>query len=335
MKAFILSSVLFFSIGALNSSVHASEPDKTEANQPCLFESTDNDRSMIEIRRKTHSALCNAVASIDSWFGNEEKFNEEKFGGKLVVGFRQDEEKGFDPKLRIRIRSKLPNLSKKTKAFIGRTDEESYISDSAVNGVDSIKNDLKDEDTSWLIGLGYSNPSKNGFSSSLGAKISSGSLNPYIKSRYRTHKAFTDKKLIRFSQTLFLRRQEGAGTTTNAQYSYLIDKNNLFTSDFSATYRHDTEIWNSGISLTHYNKLKNKQGISYSVYARSERGGSSTADMPEYGVSLSHRRPVLHDWLVLKTSIQNRWTHENNGESRESYAKLSMQLEMKFGNYKK
>lgn len=318
----------------MNSMVHASEPSKEKQNQRCLFESTDNDQSMIEIRKKTHSALCNAVASIDSWFGNEEKFNEEKFGGKLVLGFRQDEEKGFDPKVRIRIKSKLPNLSKKTKAFIGRTDEESYISDSTVNGVDSIKNDLKDEDTSWLIGLGYSNPSKNGFSSSVGAKISSGSLNPYIKSRYRAHKTFTDKKLVRFSQTLFWRKKEGAGTTTNAQYSYLVNKNNLLTSGVSATYRRDTEIWKSGISLTYYNKLKNKQAISYSIYARGERGGESNANMPEYGVTLSHRRPVLHDWLVLKTSIQNRWAHENNGDPRESYAKLSMQLEMKFGNYR-
>jgi len=327
-------SLIFLSIYLLAQSPTslAKEAEKHDASK-CHFDHNYG-QSIEKIRDKTHSALCSVTAKIDSWFGKDEEFNDESFGGKLIVGFREDEQEGFDPKVRIRINADLPNLSKKAKAFIGRTDEDAFISDSKVTGIDGLANDLRDEDASWLIGLGYSNPSKSGFSTSIGAKISNG-FQPYIKARYRHYKQIDENKLLRLSQTLFWRDDEGVGTTSNAQYNYSLSEKNLIAWDVGATYRRDSSRWNTGTTLTYFQKLAGQRGMAYKAYVYGEHGGSSTVDTPEYGISVSYRQPFLRPWLSLKTSIENRWVRTEDNEPRESFAKLGVQLEMKFGKYKK
>jgi len=327
-----LYSLIFLSLCLLAQGSTASAKEKSNAQQ-CHFDN-EREQSIEKIRGKTHSTLCSAVAKIDSWFGKDYSFDDKQFGGKLIVGFRQDEQDGFDPKVRIRINANLPNLNKKAKAFIGRTDENAFISDSKLTGIDGLANDLKDEEASWLIGLGYSNPSKTGFSTSIGAKISSG-FRPYVKARYRYYKNLDENKLLRLSQTLFWRDDEGVGTTSNAEYNYVLNEKTLLAWNTGATYRRDTSIWNTGTSLTYFRKLTNQKGMAYKAYIYGEHGGESEVSLPEYGVSVSYRQPFLRPWLALKASIENRWSKENSDESRESYAKLGIQLEMKFGNYRK
>jgi hypothetical protein len=320
------STVLASLVLLLTHNVSHAEEEK---NKDCIEPTGKND-SLGEMRDQTHSSLCKAVKSIDSWFGKDHEFDGEVFSGKVILGFRQDEETGFDPKLRIRIRAQLPNVSKRFNAFIGRTDEDAFITDSRVTGIDGLSNDLKDEDASWLIGLGYRNPNRQGFDTSIGAKISSG-IQPYAKLRYRYHLKTAENQSARATQTLFWKNDDGIGTTTNLQYGYKFNKKRLVSLGFGATYRKDTEIWDTGSSITLYNKLSNNRGLALKAYVYGESGDKSQVNVPEYGISLSYRQPFLRPWLVLKTSIENRWAHEREIDPRESYAKLGMQLEMSFG----
>lgn len=298
-------------------------------HKECIKPKEKND-SLQEVREKTHSSLCRVVKSIDAWFGSEEEFNASAFSGKVIIGFREDEETGFDPKLRIRISARLPNMSKRFNAFIGRTDEDAFIRDAEQTGIDSLSNDLKDDDASWLIGLGYRNPNKKGFETSIGAKISSG-IQPYAKLRYRYHMQLSKNQSTRFTQTLFWQNDDGLGTTSNFQYGYKINKKQLLSIGLGTTYRKDTEIWDTTSSITLYNKLKKNRGLSFRAYIQGESGEKSLVNVPEYGLSLSYRQPFLRPWLILKTSLENRWAHALEDSPRENYTKLGMQLEMLFG----
>lgn len=335
------STVVIFFLASSLASVSAS-PDKIEAetetkkvihkNQTCIEPQTEEDK-LNNFRNKTHMMFCRTARGIDSWFGNREQFDDSEFGGKLVLGFRQDEDTGFDPKIRLRLRTKLPNVSKKFNAFIGRTDDDAFIRDSKISGIDSLTNDLNNEDARWLIGLGYRNKGKIGFETSIGARFSSG-IQPYGRLRYRHYKEFGSVS-SNFSQTVFWQNDDGFGTTSNLQFSKALNENYLSTLSLGATYLKDTEIWETGSSFTLYRKLSPRTGISLRSYIFGESGDNSLVDVPEYGISLGYRRPFLKPWLILKARIENRWEHDRNEDPRKSFAKVGLQFEMIFGNYKR
>lgn len=320
------------SVVASSGTTESEQEESTPAKQACIEPETDEDK-LNHFRNKTHVMFCRTVRGIDSWFGNKEQFDDSQFGGKLVLGFRQDEDTGFDPKVRIRLRTKLPNVSKKFNAFIGRTDDEAYIRDSRISGIDSLTNDLNNEDARWLIGLGYRNPNNIGFETSIGARFSSG-IQPYGRLRYRHYKEFGSVS-SNFSQTIFWQNDDGFGTTSNLQFSKAINENYLSTLSLGATYLKDTEIWETGSSISLYRKLSPRTGILLRSYIFGESGDNSVVDVPEYGISLGYRRPFLKPWLVLKARIENRWEHEKNDDQRKSFAKIGLQFEMTFGNYKR
>ena len=109
-----------------------------------------------QLRAGTHSRLCNGVSWLDGLFGDEKRFKGEDFSGKISIGFKEDELEGSDQRLRVRIRSKLPNASDRIDAFIGRVEEDSYISNTEVSQ-DRLNNpglrSTNDEDSEWLVGL--------------------------------------------------------------------------------------------------------------------------------------------------------------------------------------
>lgn len=320
---FLATCVLIFSV----SSAYAQENTN---KQQCNTTKTWDD-SLLNIRDKTQASLCSLVKNIDSWFGNEHEFDASSFSGRVIIGFREDEDTGFDPKLRIRLKTSLPNMSKRLKAFIGRTDEDAYISDSDFQGIDESSNDLQNNDASWLIGLGYRNPSKKGFDNSVGLKIKSGSFKPYAKMRYRYPISIAENQSARLTQTLFWKKDDGIGTTSNLQYSYKLDDQKLVSAGYGATYRRDTDIWNTGANLTLYNSLSNNRSIAYRLYIDGEHGNNSLVNVPEYGVSINYRKPFLRPWLMLNTSLENRWSREHEQDPKKHYAKLGVQIEMSFG----
>ncbi|MBX2849648.1 MAG: hypothetical protein KTR16_15100, partial [Acidiferrobacterales bacterium] len=147
------------------------EASKEAEDDKCVVE-FESDEWIDRMRSKTHHRVCRSVLWVDSLFGDEHEFNDENFRGKISLGFRGDEADGFDPKLRVRIRTKLPNVSNRFNAFIGRVEEDSYVSNTEVDDGSISEVGLRstnDDEDEWLIGLGYRNPRKdnNGFDFSL------------------------------------------------------------------------------------------------------------------------------------------------------------------------
>ena len=315
-----------------NSAQTTEKTKKRKGNDTCELTDKPEDR-LTSFQQGTHEMFCRTVSEIDRWFGNDRKFDSSDFGGKLILGFRQDEDTGFDPKLRIRLNATLPNASRRLSTFIGRTDDEAFIRDKRISGIDGLANDLSNDDARWLIGLGYRNPNKIGFETSIGAKFSSG-LQPYARFRYRYYKDFGTVS-SRFSQTLFWENEDGFGTTSNVQFSLPLSENYLTTMGLEATILKDTEIWENAASLNLYKKLSSRTGMALRAYIFHESGTNSVVDVPEYGISIGYRQPFLKPWLIFKAKLENRWEHDRNDKPRESFAKLGMQLEMRFGKFKK
>lgn len=334
IKQSLIFSCLVFSYSESHATNNVVEEGMASNEQFCSKPQASK-QWIDKTRARTFSRMCKTVSWVDSWFGDEEPFDDEAFHGKITVGFKQGERDGFDPKVRIRIKSELPNVSKRLDAFIGRVEEDSYISDSKPNQdsfIDSGVRPADEDEAEWLLGLGYSDPNKtnNGFDFSLGAKISSG-LNPYAKIRYKYLFNLPENHFLRTSQTLFWQDDDGYGTTSNLNYTYLLGQEDVLEWGVSAKFTEEDSQWQWVTGTTWFHQISEKRGISSRLYVRGEEENSES--IPEYGISLTYRRPFLREWLYLETGIEHRWIRETAEEERDSSFRFGIQLEMAFGDH--
>ena len=315
-----------------STSANDNEQNNVEDEDECVQEYA-SEHWIDKTQANTFTGMCKTVKWFDGLFGRSKSFDDDEFGGKLVIGFKQREREGFDEKLRIRIKTKLPNLSTRANAFIGRVDEDEYIADGDQNPdglADTAIRRRNDEEAEWLVGLGYnaSKSRKKGFDYSLGAKISSG-LNPYAKIRYRYNFKMPKNHFLRATQTLFWRNDDGYGTTTNLGYSYLAGYNDILEWGSSVKFTEDEDQWEWVTGTNWYHRLQNDHAIVSRVFVRGEEENSES--IPEYGVSLVYRRPFMRDWVFLEGLLEHRWIKENSAEPREKSIGAGLQFTMEFG----
>ena len=288
------------------------------------------------IRRSTHTRLCNTVRWIDSRFGDDHEFNDKEFTALVSVGFRQDESDGFDPRVRVRIKAELPNVSSRFNAFVGRVDGESYISNTEtegnrVNNVGLRSNDVQDDE--WLIGLGYrrAKEDRRGFDYSVGAKLNSG-LSPYAQVAYRHNFIDGENHHWRSRQTIFWKRHEKLGFSSRLNYNYFINDNDIFDWTTDLKYTEELEQWEWITSGALHHSFSDKSGISSRVYARGE--DNIEVSVPEFGVTFTYIRPVLRDWFIMEAGVDFRWEKEFNWqEAYQSKTRVGIQFEMLLGDY--
>lgn len=354
----VLFIVLFFKFCATNAQtqdadidqdtnlhIHEITPDQEQGpvsqqsdqhlkDEKCIVE-FESDEWIDRMRGKTHHRVCRSVLWVDSLFGNEHEFNDENFRGKVSLGFREDEADGFDPKLRVRIRTKLPNVSNKLNAFIGRVEEDSYISNTEVNEGSISEVGLRstnDDEDEWLIGLGYRNPRKdsNGFDFSVGAKISSG-LQGYAKLAHRHLFTTSERNSWRTTQTLFWQRDDRFGVSSRLDFTHILDEDDILEWDTSLKYTEvakRTEWVTSGIW---HHSFSSKKGISSRAYVRGET--ERPVDIPEFGLTFTYLTPFLRPWFYVETGIDFRWEKEIPKTEYQSVIRFSLQFQMLLGDY--
>ena len=287
------------------------------------------------VRASTHSKLCNTVSWVDGLFGKQEQFQGDDFIGKVSLGFRHDEIEGFDPRLRIKIKTDLPNVSKRFNAFVGRVEEDSYISNTEINN-DRLNNvgfrSTGDEDNEWLVGLGYRPPShdSNGFDLSLGAKLSGG-LSPYAKVAHRYMFDTGEDQFWHTTQTVFWRKLDGFGVSSKAEFTKIVSDSNIWVSQANIKYTEEAEQWEWFTDTAWHHSISDKKGISSTAYLRGE--AENPVSLPEYGLTFTYIRPFLRDWLSIETGVDLRWEKAYPGETHKSAVRFGIQLEMQLGDY--
>lgn len=320
--------------GKINASDAFNQTIQAADNTDCIRKSTSGEW-IDTVRASTHTRLCMTASWLDGLFGQEESFNGSDFIGKISLGFRHDEIEGFDPRLRVKVKTDLPNLSKRFNAYIGRVEEDSFISNTEVrnNRLNNVGlRSTDDEENEWLVGLGYRQPTSksNGFDLSVGAKLSSG-LSPYAKVAHRHMFVVSPNKYWQTTQTVFWREQDGFGVSSRAEFTNLVNDNNILVSQASVKYTEEEEQWEWFADTAWHHSISDKKGVSSTIYVRGE--AESPASIPEYGMTFTYIRPFVRDWLSIETGVDLRWEREFPGAAYKSAVRFGIQFEMQLGNY--
>lgn len=278
-----------------------------------------------------YRTMCLSAARFDGFFGNARFDDEyEATHGSLAVGTLWDERDHWDPSLRFRVHLRLPQLSERFNAFVGRLDPDEYVTELRDDFDTLPRQFAREDDDAVLVGLGYHQPGRGGgsFDASMGASLR-WPIEPYVKGTYRFALPFLERNLLRLRETVFWQEDEGFGATTRFDLERLLAEAFLVRWTGSGTFSQDTEgvRWFSSVTL--YQNLGNGRAFAYQAGVSGET--DHEVDVADYGLRAIYRRRIHQDWLFLELRSSITWPRETLLEQREPVWGAGVALEMLFG----
>lgn len=308
------------------------ESDEREARQERLMEISCRDEAgrpegWLDL---THSylsqRLCEPAAWFDGFFGDPRTLEENPVGSfiRLRNAARWDQSEGWKHRAGIRANLILPRLSERVRLLVARDEElEGEYPDTGA---------FDDPENRTRLGLRFiaSERARSRFDIDGTVRVSSGSLNPRARARYRYVRGLTDRTLGRFTQSAFWERDEGLGLTTRVDWEWLPDRDRLLRWSTRGTWsqKSDGIDWRTG--LVSFQQLDIKSAVRAEVGA----WGYTEPDFEteEYFVALRYRRQFLRHWLFYEIQPEHAWPlNLDTGERRGDW-RLTFTLEIQFEN---
>lgn len=283
------------------------------------------------MRAGIYRTLCSSAAWFDGFFGNA-RFDDEyqAVHGSVTVGAAWDERDDLDPSVRFRARVRLPQLSERFDAFVGKVDPEEYVTELR-DDFDTLPRQFgRERDDAVLLGLGYGQPGRGGghFDASVGAKLG-WPLEPYAKGTYRFVWPFLDRNLVRLREAIFWEEREHFGVTTRVDLERLLAEDYLLRWTSSGTFTEKTQGVRWFSNLTLYHNLGNGRAFAYQGGIAGE--SDHEVGISDYGLRVIFRRRIYREWLFLELRSSITWPRETLLERRESNLGAGAAIELMFG----
>jgi hypothetical protein len=299
---------------------------------PGLCEDKPGELAWIDrVQAGLYRTICLSAARFDGLFGNA-RFDDEYQAthGRLAVGALWDERDHWDPSLRFRVHVRLPQLSERFNAFVGRLDPDEYVTELRDDFDTLPRQFAREDDDAVLFGLGYRQPGRIGghFDAGIGAKLR-WPLEPYLKGTYRLGVPFGDRNLLRLDETIFWRADEGFGATTRFDLERLLTEDFLVRWTGSGSFTEETEGVRWFSSLTLYQNLGGGRAFAYEAGISGET--EREVAVADYGLRAIYRHRIHLDWLFLELRSGLTWPRETLIERREPNWSAGIALEMLFG----
>lgn len=313
------------------------EGNGEKAPNPCSRPPSFKEAWLDKVRRGVFYTVCGSAAWFDNFFGDEHVYDPRQVYGRLSGGVLYDAEGEWNERSKFDANVPLPNLSKRTTAFLGRDNPEQFISDNSQDlSAPQAFRDTSDE-RSWLAGFGYNPPGRRGakLSYRLGVKVSS---HPYVfaQARYRYNHYLSNNTAFRFNETIFYRTNDDQfGSTTYLGYDWIPRRANLARVSAQGTVSDDTEglKWKSYATFYHDLQLKSgkPRGIAYQLLANGET--AADVELREYGFLTIYREQMFRPWFFGEVSLGYSWIREELYEQREGGVTVGFVFEILFGDY--
>ncbi|HEX7182235.1 MAG TPA: hypothetical protein VF756_10355 [Thermoanaerobaculia bacterium] len=281
-------------------------------------------------RRILAETFCGATLWFDGLFGQPDIENARAVSGRVELSTIYTEADGTEPRARFRLKYDLPNLERRVNLFLGRDDRDDFVQGrqegfairSSVFGVET-------EDR-WLAGLGYSPPGRwrERLDFRVGGRLSA-SPEAFVQGRLRRNVFLGERSVWRLRETIFYENRDGFGSTTSADFDYVLRRTLLFHWGTVGTVSEATDglDWRSATVL--YQNLGSRSALAYELFLRGSTGGD--VEVREYGARSVYRRPLNREWLYGELIGGYTWPRESPGEPRQGSALIGFGIELLFG----
>lgn len=283
-----------------------------------------------QLRREMFETVCESARWFDGFFGSR-RYDEEarKTHGRAQLRLVYDEHDELEVDGRFRARYELPNLDRRVNAFLGREDEEEFVS-GVDEGFDFLPDFFRQEGREeWILGLGYRPVSgdRRQTDFDVGVEVRT-PLEPFVRGRYRQYWLIGDRNLLRFQESLYWTNVRGFGGTTNLDFERPIGDRFLIRWGNRGTLDEESEglEWYSGVTL--YHGFGPDQAVALSLGAEGET--DDEVPLHEYGARLTYRRRMLREWFFGELIGGVSWPRDVPMEPRETSWHFGFGFEIQF-----
>src|SRR4030095_3501734 len=222
-----------------------------------------------------------------------------------------------DPRLRFRVRLRLPQWDDRITAFAGRVGTDDYISDTEGDFEALPTRQFGTlEDESVLVGLGYSNPTRTGndFDLGVGVRIDL-PLDPYARARYEIVRGLGEHWVLTARETVFWQNSEGFGTTTRTYLDRALSDTMLLRWTTLGKFTEETIGLARHPRLTLFQTLNERTGLAWQWQTEGET--DNEVQLTRHAMRLILRRQLTADWLFLEVRGGVGWPRRKLTEHRE------------------
>jgi hypothetical protein len=282
-------------------------------------------------RRILEETFCGATLWFDGLFGGEPDLrNAQAVSGRVELSAIHTDFEGQDYKGRLRLNYDLPNLERRVRLFLGREDEEEFITDRPEGfAVRSSVFGLEREEE-WLAGLGYRPPGRwmNKLDFRVGGRVKS-APEVFVQWRYRQNVFVGEDTVWRLRETVFYENRDGYGSTSSIDVDRVVRQDTLLRWANVGTISEVTEglAWRSATLV--YRNLPGTRALAAELFVR----GATDAEvkMREYGTRLVYREPLGRPYLFGEVIVGYTWPRFERDEPRDGSAMIGFGLELLFG----
>lgn len=318
--------------GAEDAPTEEVAPRPPEDPHPCELRRALGDKAMDHTRRLLTETLCRAALWFDGLFGAEEHPGAARNAhGRAELSVLHSGYEGTKLGGRLNARVELPNLQERLNAFVGRDDEEEFVTDRREGA--ALRSQVREFERNerWLAGFGYSLPGeyRQRFDFRVGTRLSS-TPKVFVQGRWRRNIQVGENSLWHLRQTVFWTNRDGFGTTSVAEYDRVLSPTLLFRVAGAGTVSERGEglDWRSTALLFH--SLAGPHAVAVECFARGETGAA--VPLREYGGRVMYRRTLgQREWLFGEVFGGYSWPRRFLTEKREGSLAVGVGAEILFG----
>lgn len=306
-------------------------PNPPTRRQLCTRPEEGDDDMVDDMQQTMEETTCAAALWLDGLFGEPRNLDTaRRTSGFLETSVNWSEFKGWDERVRFRVRFRLPNLKNRVSAVFGRDNEEDVVRDRSEGFAVRSALPRGAEDDSWLAGLGYSFPGSKRFKTDFRVGVASiAHPRTYVQQRARYIVYSDEEDLFYIRGTAFWNNRQGFGLTTGADYSRTLTETLLlrFTNVGTVSQESEGLDWFSGLIL--YQNLREERAMAYELLIRGQT--DEPEPLYEYGGRVVYRHPLLPRRLYAEVLAGYSWPREDPDAKREGSPQVGLSIEMPFG----
>jgi hypothetical protein len=287
------------------------------SDDPCEVRRAGEEERLDRFRREVYESVCEAAQWFDGFFGSR-RFDEEarQTHGRIGLQVVWDEYDGFDLDGRLKVRVDFPNLDRRVNAFLGREDEQAFLTGSEER-LDFLPTFFQREGgEEWLLGLGYRPVGNDRSALDFDGGIHVATpVDPFVRARYRYVWLIGDDNLLRARQTVYWTNQRDVGSGTRVDFERPVGTRSLVRWSGNMVFDGQTRgaDWDSGVTFFH--GFSDDQAISF--FAGIDGETDRAVPIENYGTRITYRQRMLREWFFGELITGVTWPRQHLHEQRE------------------
>ena len=316
----VLCSLLLVLLLTTVSAAYEKKPETVETGQTDIVTaSTEEDNLLDWHKRQVDTQVHRAARWVDTFFQDpdyEAELATSQF--RIRPGLHYRDEQGFKTRLKVSLKLKLPNVSRRISLIVGNDTDDNDFGDPVDGSGDNS-----------IIGLQFFGKQRNNWHASVSAGLKFNDFALFVGPRVRYDNAFSETSSYRITQTVRWQTNNYWQFNSRLDINHAFNDRFFFRQSFDGRWRgekSDEEGYRTRVSSFVTQHLKNAAGLQYEFSTIFHTRPDTHVD--RYTLSTRFRKRSSREWLYYEIAPEVSFEDEFDFKANPG---IRLRLELFYG----